>query len=114
MEKEKQIVPNWVLLATAVFAFVAMADLPYGYYRLLRWIVCAVAIASAVQLHRGQRQGLAWVLGAVALLFNPIIPVPLGKASWRVFDGAAGVAFLGVLYLARKDRHRDTNQVRVE
>ena len=104
MEKENQIVPGWVLLATAVFAFVAMANLPYGYYRLLRWVVCAVAIASVIQLHRGQRPGWAWVLGAVAVLFNPLVPVPFGKETWRVFDCAAGVAFLGVLHLARKDR----------
>lgn len=102
MKQDNQIIPNWVLLATATFAFVAMADLPYGYYRLLRWVVCAVAIASAIQLHAGKRQGWAWVLGAVALLFNPLVPVHFEKATWRVFDGAAGVAFLGVLHIARR------------
>lgn len=101
MKNENQIVPNWALLATAAFAFVAIADLPFGYYRLLRWVVCAVAIASAIQLHGGKRQGWAWVLGAVALLFNPLVPVRFEKATWRVFDGAAGVTFLGVFYLAR-------------
>jgi hypothetical protein len=105
MEQKGQIVPNWVLLGTAAFAFVAIADLPYGYYRLLRWVACAVAIASAIQLHRGQRQrqGWAWVLGGVALLFNPLVPVHFEKATWRIFDGAAGLVFLGVLYFARKD-----------
>ena len=102
MAHQKQLVPNWVLIGAAVFAFVAMADLPYGYYRLLRWVVCAVAIASAVQLHRSNRLGWVWVLGAVAVLFNPLVPVHFAKSTWRVFDGAAGVAFLGVLYIARK------------
>lgn len=102
MKKGNQIIPNWVLLATAALAFVAIADLPYGYYRFLRWIVCAVAIASAIQLHKEQRQGLAWVLGAVALLFNPLVPVHFEKATWRIFDGAAGVAFLIVFYFSRK------------
>jgi hypothetical protein len=106
MEQNKQIVPNWVLLAAAVFAFVAMADLPYGYYRLLRWVACAVAIASAVQLQRSNRQGWIWVLGAVAVLFNPLVPVHFSKGTWRVFDGAAGIVFLGVFYLSRKDSER--------
>jgi hypothetical protein len=101
-QDKKQWLPRWVLLATAAFAFVAIADLPYGYYRLLRWVVCAVAIASALQLHGGRRLGWAWILGAVALLFNPLVPVHFEKATWRIFDGAAGVAFLGVLYLDRK------------
>lgn len=103
MHQSKKIVPNWLLLATAAFAFIAIADIPYGYYRLLRWVVCAVAIASAIQLHGGKRQGWAWVLGAVALLFNPLVPVHFEKATWRIFDGVAGVAFLGVFYLGRKD-----------
>lgn len=104
MRKENQIVPNCVLLATAAFSFVAVADLPYGYYRLLRWIVCVVAIATAIQLHRGQRPGFAWFLGALAILFNPLVPVPLGKATWRIFDCVAGIVFLGVAHVARKDR----------
>ncbi len=108
MDRNNRIVPNWVLLATAIFAFVAIADLPYGYYRLLRWVVCAVAIASVIQLHRGQRQGWAWVLGAVAVLFNPLVPVHFDKATWRVFDGAAGVAFLGVLWRISGKEKRDS------
>ena len=102
MDQSNKIVPNWVLLATAAFAFAAIADLPYGYYRLFRWVVCAVAIASAIQLHGEKRQGWAWVLSAVALLFNPLVPVHFEKATWRVFDGAAGAVFLVVLLTNRK------------
>jgi hypothetical protein len=58
-DQPKQIVPTWVLLGAAGFAFVAILDIPYGYYRLLRWVTCAVAIASAIQLHRSSR--LSWV-----------------------------------------------------
>ncbi|MGL4399944.1 MAG: DUF6804 family protein [Luteolibacter sp.] len=103
MENGKQIVPNWVLLAAALFAFVAIADLPYGFYQLLRWVVCAVAVASAIQLHRTNRQGWVWALGGIAVLFNPLMTVGFDKATWRIFDGAAGIAFLAVLYFARKD-----------
>ena len=89
-EHKKQLLPDWVLIATAGFAFVAIADLPYGYYRLLRWVACAVAVA--------------WALGLVALVFNPLVPVHFEKATWRVLDAAAGVSFLCVLYFSRKDR----------
>jgi len=97
MNQSEKIVPDWILMVTSVSAFLAIADLPYGYYRLLRWVVCAVAIASAMQLHRLNLQGWVWVLGCFAILFNPFVPVPLGKSIWRFFDGAAGVAFLVVM-----------------
>ena len=103
MSDSRQIVPTWVLIGAAALAFVAIADLPFGYYRFLRWSTCAVAVGSAIQLHRTRRQGWAWALGAVAILFNPLVPVTFEKATWRVFDAAAGVAFLAVLYFARKD-----------
>ena len=101
MDQSKKIVPNWVLLATAAFAFVAIADIPNGYYRVLRWVVCAVAITSAIQFYGGRRQAWAWFLGALAILFNPLVPVHFEKATW-VVDGAVGVVFLSVLYLVRK------------
>jgi hypothetical protein len=97
MKKENQIVPSWVLLMAAVFAFIAIADLPYGYYRFLRWAVCAVAVVSAFQMHRMKRQGWVWILGVVAILFNPFISVHFEKATWRVLDAATGVVFLCVL-----------------
>lgn len=94
MNKGNQIVPSWVLLATATLAFAAIADLPYGYYSLLRWVVCAVAVASAIQLHARELQGWAWVLGAVAVVFNPLVPIHFAKEVWRFLDAGAGMVFL--------------------
>lgn len=95
MNKGRQIVPSWVLLATAALAFAAIADLPYGYYRLLRWIVCAVAIASAIRLK--DSPGWMWGMGFVAVVFNPIAPLHFEKAAWRVLDAAAGILFITLL-----------------
>ncbi len=97
MKTENQIVPSWVLLATAVFALAAIADLPHTYYLFLRWAVCAVSVVSAFQMHRMKSQGWVWILGAVAILFNPFIPVHFEKSTWRVLDAATGVVFLCVL-----------------
>jgi predicted lysophospholipase L1 biosynthesis ABC-type transport system permease subunit len=102
-DQPKQIVPTWVLLGAACFAFVAILDIPYGYYRLLRWVTCAVAIASAIQLHRSSRLSWVWALGGLAVLFNPIVPIHFERKIWMIFDGVAGCFFLVVLFLTRKD-----------
>jgi len=104
MNHKKQLPPAWVIIATAVFCFVAIADLPYGYYRLLRWVACAVAVVSVIQLARSGKSGWAWGMVLVAIVFNPILPVHFEKATWRVLDGGAGLAFLGVLWVSRKGR----------
>jgi hypothetical protein len=97
MEKPRQMIPSWVLLVAAILCFVAIADLPYSYYRFLRWAVCAVAVVSAVQMHRFNRQGWVWILGTVAILFNPFVPISFEKSTWRIVDGAVGIVFLYVL-----------------
>ena len=105
MDQSKKIVPNWVLLATAAFAFVAIADIPYGYYRVRRWVVCAVAIASALRLK--DSPGWMWGMGFVAVVFNPIAPIHFDKTVWRVLDGGTGLFFL--LALRKIKQRHDEN-----
>jgi len=111
MTTTTRFLPYWVLLAAAVFSFVGMADLPYGFYRLLRWVACGVAIASVVQLHQNRHIGWAWALGIVALIFNPLIPFHFSKDTWRVLDFSAGALFLVTLWIARQDEQRANKTV---
>jgi hypothetical protein len=103
MLENKQILPHWVLIAVSLFCFIAVVELPYGFYKLLRWVVCGVAIASAVQLHLNHHMGWVWALGIVALIFNPLIPFYFPRDVWRVIDAAAGASFLVTLWISRKD-----------
>lgn len=106
-----QIVPTWVLLGASIFAFIAIADLPYGYYRLVRWTTCGVAIAMAIQLYQTSHIGWVWALGILAVLFNPLIPLHFERGTWRVFDGAAGFIFLATYILTKKQKE-EANKTR--
>jgi hypothetical protein len=48
---------------------------PFGFYTLLRLTVCASAVYIAFQAHRFNKAVWTWVLGGVAVLFNPIVPI---------------------------------------
>jgi hypothetical protein len=102
MSKENQ---NWlpigVVVASAILCFVAIADLPYGFYKILRWVVCSVAVASALRL-KEQSATWVWVLVIVALIFNPLFPVHFDKPVWKVFNIGAGIVFLTVARKLRK------------
>jgi hypothetical protein len=67
---------------------------PYGFYTFLRIAVCASAISLAAQAYQLQKAPLAWVLGGLAVLFNPLIPIYMRRTQWRWFD------FLALLVLA--------------
>jgi FtsH-binding integral membrane protein len=88
--------------------FLAIADLPYGYYQLLRWVVCGVAIYIAYMAYQWGKAWATWVFGLIAVLFNPILPVYLTKAIWRPIDLTCGVLFaLSTLFLKEPTQGQD-------
>jgi hypothetical protein len=98
MKKENQFVPNWVLLLVAVLALVAIADMPYDFYRLLRWLTFGVSIALGVEKFRKNQTGWLWSLGIIALIFNPLVPFDFGRGIWRIFNICASVIFLSIFF----------------
>ena len=79
----------------------ALASLPYGYYTLLRIVVCLCAFLIAHGSYSKER-GSIWapVFVGVGLLFNPIIPVHLSRSIWATIDIAcAAIFFSHFLYL---------------
>lgn len=107
MDNSRQFLPSWVLICAAALCFVAIADLPYGFYRLIRWVACGTAIASAIQAHVNRRADWVWALGIIALIFNPLIPFYFPKIAWRIFDVAAGACFLTFFWQTRSNKQRD-------
>ncbi len=81
--------PFSVALGFAVAAvLIGLLPMPYGYYMLLRTVLCAVA-AYAAFLQSNRASGLFWVLLALAVLYNPLIPVYLGqKQIWIIVNFA--------------------------
>jgi hypothetical protein len=64
----------------------ALLDLPYGYFQLLRLVVCAVAAYGAFGAYQNDASGWTVALGVIALLFNPVFPVYLDRSTWTVID----------------------------
>ena len=69
----------------AAMLVVALLQLPYGYYTLLRLVVCVSALIIAYQ---SWSKYAAWSIafGIVALLFNPLIIVALDRETWAPID----------------------------
>ena len=80
--------------ASTMLFLASVWQAPYGYYTLLRWVVCCVCAFGAFQAAEHQKSGWAWSLGSVGLLFNPLFPVHLGREIWKVVDIGTGVLLL--------------------
>ncbi len=87
------------MILSGVLLLVGIADMPIGYYTLLRIVV---TIGSAAVIVEEMEKGITpWVLafGLLAILFNPIIPVYLNdKDAWLPIDLVGGVLFFVKAY----------------
>ncbi|HLE49041.1 MAG TPA: DUF6804 family protein [Patescibacteria group bacterium] len=66
---------------------------PYGYYIFLRWVIFTTSIAIAYGFNKSGLNGWMLVFGAIAFLFNPILPVYLDKSTWVGIDLISAVLF---------------------
>jgi hypothetical protein len=99
MAKRPHLIPS---LITAVMLFLALAELPYGYYQLLRLVVCGVSVYIAFMAYKWQKVWGVWLFGFIALLFNPLIPIHLSKELWQPIDAICALLFLIIALLLKK------------
>lgn len=84
------------IIVAAILLFLALFSMPYGYYILLRFVVCGVSAYGTYFAVKFKRNAWAWTFGIIAILFNPIIPIHLDKDTWAVID----VAVAGILLVS--------------
>ena len=89
------------LLAT-VLVVVGFGDMPYGYYRLLRLVLCGISVYLWLGAELPFADWQKWALGATAFLYNPIIPIHLGdKDLWIVANVVTLALFWAVSPLTK-------------
>jgi len=98
MPKKHYIIPSAVSVLMLTLAIAGHAlKMPYGYYVLLRFIICGAASYIAYLSFKDKTMWMVWLFGFIALLFNPIYLFHLGKMIWVFTDMLAIGAFSYVL-----------------
>ena len=83
---------KYVKFIAAALFFWALADHPYGYYTLLRWVgTIALGLSALAQLEEKESLDFWTVLfGLGAIIMNPLIPIHLDRDTWAVIDIVLG------------------------
>lgn len=87
-------------IVASILLLLTFFDWPYGYYTFLRIVVTGVAAYYAYYLYSEHKKTgfWFWILVAIGILFNPIIPVYLhSKAIWGVIDVIVAVFLIGLI-----------------
>jgi len=86
---------------------IAIANLPYGYYRFLRIAITIIAGINAYREYENDNTVLLIIFVAVAILFNPFIPIYLDKATWTPIDVITGLLFGVTAFISTKDKNQN-------
>jgi len=99
LEKRPHLIPA---IIAAIMLLLALAPWPYGYYQLLRFVVCGVSAYVALMAYSWQKIWATWLFGFIAVLFNPLILIHLSRELWQAIDLICGIIFLISVLILKK------------
>lgn len=85
------------IILSIFMLFGAIAEWPYGYYTILRWITCVASILVAFQAFEKSIDWAKVVFIIIAILFNPLAPIHLSRSTWIPLDIITAIFFLFII-----------------
>ena len=97
-----------VYLILAALMLLCLAPMPYGYYQLVRFVAMVAFGIMAYQYYLKQKSEAAVVFAVLALLFQPIYKIALGRAMWNVIDVLVAVLLIALFVLEKRLERKTT------
>ena len=73
---------------------ICMFKMTYGYYALMRLEATVGFAYMAYRYYEMKKEALVWTFGALALLFQPLVKIALGREVWKIVDVAVAVLLI--------------------
>lgn len=87
---------------------ICLADMPYGYYILVRFVAMFSFLLFALKENKKVNSQTTMLLFALlAVLFQPIFKIPLGRTIWNIVDVLVAIFLL--INVLRDYRKSDKN-----
>jgi hypothetical protein len=83
-----------VYIILALLLLLCLAPMPYGYFMIVRLLAMVFFAYSAYRFFTADKDLLAVVFVALALLFQPFLKIALGRHMWNTVDVAVAVLLL--------------------
>lgn len=90
-----------IKIILAVLFFICLIDMPYGFYQLVRIVALVGFSILAYQSFKNENKNLTIVYVGLAILFQPLIKISLGRDIWNIVDLVVGIALIVSLFVKR-------------
>ncbi len=87
-----------IKLVIAVLLLLCLADMPYGFYSLVRFAAAAVFAYYAYDSFKTKENGKGFLFVALSLLFQPFVKIALGRTMWNVVDVIVAFFLIFLVY----------------
>ncbi len=89
-----------VWIGPIILLLIALLDMPYGYYQLMRVIIFCVSAHIAIHEKDRNSELWFWIFIACAIIYNPIFKLSFGKELWP-FVNIVTTALFGYYFWIR-------------
>lgn len=100
-----------IRLVVVVMLLWALGHNPYGYYIILRWIVCPIFLYCTLRSYRTNNDAWTWIFGVSTAIYNPIFPLQLGRSIWIVVNIVSVVLIIVSLFILKILNKKDENNL---
>lgn len=91
-----------IKIVLAALFFLCLLDMPYGFYQLVRFIALVGFSILAYQSYENENKYLTIIYIGLAILFQPLIKISLGREIWNIVDVVVGIGLIVSLFIRRK------------
>lgn len=91
-----------IKLILAILFFLCLADMPYGFFQLVRFAGLIGFAILAYQANEQSKQSEMLIYIVLAVLFQPIIKLSLGREIWNIVDVIVGIGLIISILLQSK------------
>jgi len=93
---------NIIKLGLATLFFICLVDMPYGYFQIVRIsaLIGFSLLAYYANLNENKTEMIIYF--GLAILFQPIIKIALGRTMWNIVDVIVGLWLIYQILKAKK------------
>lgn len=93
---------NIIKIGLAILFFLCLLNMPYGFYQLVRF---AALIGFTLLAYQGYQQGKQTemiVFIGLAILFQPLLKISLGRDIWNLVDVIVALGLIVSIFIRPK------------
>lgn len=95
-------IQNLIKIVLAILLCLCLAHMPYGYYQFVRFISLIAFGYFAFDAYNNNKQGLMILYGSLALLFQPLVKISLGRQLWNIVDVLVALMLVVIVITEKK------------